>query len=190
MPSLRIALDVDGVLADAMPSWLRLCNDRFNLNLTYDQIDKWNFWKDKGMSVKDFERIFNDAWADWKSIPPTEEKLSKKVDLLHKLGYVDIVTGRSPTTMENVTKWLDMQKIRRNRIIVVESDQTKGYLDYDIFIDDSPLNVVDVAERGKTALVYDQPWNRDVSQRENLLRVRDLSEAVTRIRAMLGIRGE
>ena len=87
--------------------------------------------------------------------------------------------------MEYVEKWLAMQKIDYGKIVVVEPDKTKGHLDYDVFIDDSPLNAIDAADRDKTALVYDQPWNRHLDQRDNLLRIRDLSEAASRIRSML-----
>lgn len=188
MQAIRIALDVDGVLADTMRSWLSLCNSRFSMNLTYDQIDKWNFWRDKGMEESDMETLFNQAWEDWEKMPSTEDNLSKKVELLHQFGDVDIVTARNSMTITNVTKWLDKQKIKRDRIVVVEPDQTKGHLDYDVFIDDSPLNLLDIADRGKFALCYDQPWNRDVSQRENLLRIRGLSDACARIRSLLNSR--
>ena len=190
MRSLRIALDIDGVLADTMRIWLKLCNDRFDMNLTYDQIDRWNFWRDKGMEEIDMETLFNDAWEDWKTLPPTENNLSRKVELLHELGIVDIVTARNSMTIANVTKWLDKEKIRRNSVVVVEPDQTKGHLDYDVFIDDSPLNLLDIADKGKFALCYDQPWNRNISQRENLLRIRGLSDACARIRSLLNSHDE
>ena len=185
---LKIALDVDGVLADTIRSWLRLCNIRFGMNLTYDQIDHWNFWKDVGINQDDFEGLFNQAWYDWRVLPPTEDKIAAKVELLKNIGEVDIVTGRTPDTMEYVEKWLAMQKINCNKIVVVEPDKTKGHLDYDVFIDDSPLNAIDATERGKTALVYDQPWNRHLGQRNNLLRIRDLSQAASHIRSMLNFR--
>lgn len=184
MRNLKIALDVDGVLADTIRSWLKLCNERFGLNLLYEQIDHWNFWKDVGITQQDFEKLFNEAWSDWKSMPPTEDKLSAKVEFLKGFGEVDIVTGRSLDTMGYVKRWLNMHRIKSNRIVLVEPDEAKGSLDYDVFIDDSPLNAVDAAERGKTALIYDQPWNRHVGQRENLLRVKSLSEASSMIRSM------
>jgi len=183
--TVKIALDVDGVLADTIRSWLRLCNKRFGMNLTYDQIDHWNFWKDVGINQEDFEGLFNEAWYNWRVLPPTEDKLAAKVELLKNIGKVDIVTGRTLDTMRYVEKWLAMQSINCNKIVVVEPDKTKGHLDYDIFIDDSPLNAIDAAERGKMALVYDQPWNSHLDQRDNLFRIRDLSEAASRIRSML-----
>ena len=35
----------------------------------------------------------------------------------------------------------------------------KADLDYDVFIDDSPLNAVKFLENNKKVILYSQPWN-------------------------------
>ena len=91
---LRIALDVDGVLADTMKLWLRLWNRRSSQSLSYEELVEWDFWKRLGISGEEFMELMKEAWRMWRELPPTEPNLSEKVSRLRSLGRVDIVTAR------------------------------------------------------------------------------------------------
>ena len=80
--------------------------------------------------------------------------------------------------MNNVMKWLEMSKITFDEVVVVDEYYLKGNLDYDIFVDDSPIQITEIANLGKLALVYNQPWNGHISSRDNLIRVRDFTEVI------------
>jgi len=55
-------------------------------------------------------------------------------------------------------------------------------LDYDIFIDDSPDNALEISKNNKICLLYNQPWNRDVLETQNIRRVYNLYHAIDVIR--------
>ena len=95
---------------------------------------------------------------------------------------MDIVTGRSIETIEYVKKWMEYKKITYNRLVIVRSDAPKAHLDYDIFIDDSPIHALSVSREGKIALLYNQPWNRKVVTKENLIRVSNLETVIEYIK--------
>lgn len=177
MGGLRIALDLDGVLADATDNWMGIVRERFGISLEKSQIDEWSFWNNLGMVEEQFDEIFSEAWRNWETIKETEENLSEKVERLTSLGELEIVTGRSRETIGYVTKWMSRKGINCKKIVLVGTHSPKAHLDYHIFIDDSPLHVSDAADRGKVAILYDQPWNRKLPERENLIRVKSLLEA-------------
>ena len=53
----------------------------------------------------------------------------------------------------------------------------KADLDYDIFIDDSPLNVSNFLKHNKKVILYSQPWNKNISD-DRIHRISNLSEAI------------
>ena len=174
---LRIALDLDGVLADTMKAWLRIWNKRAEEKLVYGDLVEWDFWRNLGISEDEFMDIMNDAWRMWKAIPPTEPNLSEKVSKLRSLGSVDVVTARPRETEKYVLNWLEHRKIIYDNYVWIRSSRMKPKLDYDVFIDDSPLLADGCILRRKLLLLYDQPWNRRVPEHQYVRRIKGLNEA-------------
>jgi len=155
---LKIALDVDGVLADVMHAWLSY-NNRIRSTITKSEISEWDFWKRYDINKFDFYEELSMCWKSWETVPPTENNISLASKELSKLGTVDIVTAREDSTHDNVKNWLKMHNVTfRNYIGVVEGTK-KATLDYDIFIDDSPINAQSILAAGKSVILYNQPWN-------------------------------
>ena len=59
----------------------------------------------------------------------------------------------------------------------------KADLDYDVFIDDSPLNAEKFLKNNKNVILYSQPWNQHVSENQ-IYRVSNLFEAVEKIKSV------
>ncbi len=47
---MKIAVDLDGVLADASKIWMRLLNEKFKILIDKNDVDQWDFWKKIGIS--------------------------------------------------------------------------------------------------------------------------------------------
>jgi 5'(3')-deoxyribonucleotidase len=182
--TLKIALDVDSVLADVIVTWLKVYQQLHSKHLKKADVNTWDFWKRLNLSRQQFEDIFTEAWNKWEQIPPTEEDLAGKVEKLRALGIVDIVTGRSRETIPYVKEWLNQHNIGYEKFVRVPLNSFKGHLAYEVFIDDSPHNVIDAAGKNRYSILYDQPWNQDVSLHPNIFRVRNLSEAVQVIKSL------
>ncbi len=175
---MKIAVDLDGVLADASKIWMRLLNEKFKILIDKNDVDQWDFWKKIGISKQSFENVFDEAWKEWQSIDETETGLQQKIQIIRGFGKTDLVTARNKKTINDVMKWLEMSKITFDEVVVVDEYYLKGNLDYDIFVDDSPIQITEIANLGKLALVYNQPWNSHISSRDNLIRVRDFTEVI------------
>lgn len=173
---LRIAIDLDGVLADASKIWIRLLKQRFEITIKKEDVNEWDLYRKLGISRKEFEDVFNDAWKEWELVEETEENLFQKINLIKNLGKTDLVTARNQKTMNDVMKWLEEKKIKFDNIIVVGEFESKAKLDYDIFIDDSPIQITEMANSGKLSLLYMQPWNTYIKERNNLIKIKNFEE--------------
>ena len=177
---MKIALDVDGVLADVIESWL-IYNNKIRSNISKDNITNWDFWKKFKINRFDFYKELTFCWKDWNSIPPTENNLSVITQNLSNFGQVDIVTARELSTDSFVKNWLKLHDISYQNYVSVIDGPMKADLDYDVFIDDSPLNAIKFVERKKNVFLYSQPWNQHISN-QNIERISTLSEVIEKLR--------
>jgi len=177
---MKIALDVDGVLADVIKSWLNYSNT-IRPKISKHDITDWNFWEKFKINRYDFYAELNSCWKNWNSIPPTEENLSSVTKNLSNIGQVDIVTARERSTDSFVKNWLDRYNISYDNYVSVIDGPMKADLDYDVFIDDSPLNALKILQQNKKVILYSQPWNKHISE-HRIHRISNLSEAVEKIK--------
>ena len=147
-----------------------------------ESIDDWCFWKRFGIDRDDFYAELGACWRNWRSIPPTEPNLHLPSRDLCDLGQVDIVTAREPLTDNFVKSWLKHYRVSYDNYISVAAGSMKADLDYDVFIDDSPLNASKFVEKGRNVFLYSQPWNCSV--KTGVCRIHALSEAVEGIRLL------
>ena len=177
---MKIALDVDGVLADVIESWL-IYSNKIRARISKDDITNWDFWKKFKIDRYDFYEELTACWKNWNSIPPTEDNLSIITQNLSNFGQVDIVTAREISTDSFVKNWLKLHDVTYQNYVSVVDGPMKADLDYDVFIDDSPLNAIKFLKRKKNVFLYSQPWNQHISD-QNIQRISTLSEAIEKLK--------
>ena len=177
---MKIALDVDGVLADVIMSWLNYSNS-IRPEIAKHQITSWEFWNEFKIDRYDFYTELSSCWKNWMTIPTTEKNLSSITKSLTEIAQVDIVTARERSTDSFVKSWLDHHNIEYDNYVSVIDGPMKADLDYDVFIDDSPLNAEQFLKNNKKVILYSQPWNQHVSENK-IHRVSNLSEAIEKIK--------
>ena len=179
---MKIALDVDGVLADVILSWIAYSNT-IRSKITKNDITDWDFWRKFKINRYDFYTELSSCWENWMSVPPTETNLSLTTKNLSKIGQVDIVTARERSTDSFVKNWLNHYDISYDNYVSVIDGPMKADLDYDVFIDDSPLNALKIIEQKKKIILYSQPWNQHILE-DQIHRVSNLSEAIEEINSV------
>jgi uncharacterized protein len=182
---LKIAVDLDGVLAESMLVWCELANKEFGIHLRMEDLDSWSSWRKFSISKDDFYRILDESWDEWQKIPPTEAELAEKVARIEKFGDLDIVTGRSKRTVDAARTWVDDQKVRYRRFVRVLGWRDKILLDYDVYIDDAP-DLMPLISRSPTSwgVLYERPWNKNVGDMPKVLKAkswRQIPELLKRI---------
>lgn len=177
---LKIAVDLDGVLAESMLVWCERVNKEFGLHLSMEDLDNWSSWKKFAISKDDFYRILDESWDEWREIPPTEPEIAEKVAKVEKFGDIDIVTGRSKRTVEAARSWVDNQKVRYRRFVRVLGWRDKALLDYDVYIDDAP-DLMPIISRSPNpwGILYERPWNRSVQEMPKILKAKSWRQIPT-----------
>jgi 5'(3')-deoxyribonucleotidase len=183
---LKIAVDLDGVLAESMLVWCERANQEFGIRLRMEDIDSWSWWKRTSISKDDFYRILDESWDEWQKIPPTEPKISEKVARIEKFGDLDIVTGRSKRTVEAARSWVDNQRVRYRRFVRVSGWRDKILLDYDVYIDDAP-DLMPLISHSPTAwgILYERPWNRSVNDMPKVLKAKSWRQVPALLKQIL-----
>lgn len=180
---LKIGLDVDGVLADVIHAWIHY-NNKIRTPISKEEISEWDFWKRYQMDKYDFYKELSLCWQTWHKIPSTEENLSTSTSILSQVGEVDIVTAREEHTHPFVKSWLSSQKILYKNYIGVLEGIEKTKLNYDIFIDDSPINAKSMLDAGKSVILYSQPWNLRFDD-PRAKRISQLKDAIPIIKTLI-----
>jgi uncharacterized HAD superfamily protein len=174
---LRIAVDLDGVLADTIVSLCSILNKRLGAHFTPKSFVQWHAWEVAHITKDEFFRAMDEAWFDWGTIPPTEDNLAFKVDQLKKFGKVDIVTGRSQETVQPALSWLRNQGILYDEFVRTETTKAKASLNYDIFVDDAAeLMILLASSFDRRGILYSQPWNQNAPSMPRIFRVQRWDE--------------
>ncbi|WP_141551633.1 hypothetical protein [Natrinema sp. CBA1119] len=159
---MRIAVDVDGVLADHVSAVLsRLRTEHGSFTRTKSTMTHW----DEALPALDtslkseIEAAESDP-AFVRSMAPIEgavEGTNALVDRGHKLV---IVTARPEENLPMTHEWLEVNGIPHSR---EESLSTRGQMktiaDAALLIDDFPGHICEFAKTGKYAILFVQPWN-------------------------------
>ena len=170
--TFRTAVDLDGVLADTMVTFCELLNERHSTQFTVNSFVQWNAWEIAHITKDEFFRTLDEAWFNWKSVPPIEKNIGEKVSQLRDFGRVDIVTGRSQETVQQAKAWLKEYRVRYDAFVRTVSTKAKAKLNYDLFIDDSAeLMLLIASSLDKSGILYTQPWNKNASAMPRIFRV-------------------
>ena len=160
----KIALDIDGTLANVQERLLNIAGHPADLNI----LDTWTKLYDVFGGNAVFWKAYTRAWSNFEDIKPTDDTIRYTIDQLMRSGHVvDIVTLRPATTEIYTRRWLQRNAIPYNNLVIIDADlndelptgEEKLALDYDVYVDDNPYMGVLKPDK---VILYDRPWNKSV----------------------------
>ncbi|MEK6926567.1 MAG: hypothetical protein AABW50_04790 [Nanoarchaeota archaeon] len=195
---MRIAIDVDGVLADTMPVLNDYYNQRFETNFKledYKCYDLEKTWKcKKEESVKIFDDFCNSSY--FLEIQPVEYA-QESIDMLALRHDLIAVTSRSEFIHDKTERFVkDYFGRRIDKIIstgkydslAVNSTKLSACSSerVDLLLENCLEIAVDSARNGIKTFLFNYPWNQlngDYKEKlpNNFLRVRNWENAVRKI---------
>ena len=163
-----ISIDLDGVLADQVTPVIRRLPAKF-LQLTKDDITHWAMPIGQTSIDVEIERaLLEEAFVlDMVPIPGAISAVGN----LWEQFKVSIATGRSKVALSWTKAWLDKHEFQYDQLIGTTTGN-KILRGSDLLIDDYLGNINSFIRKGpsgRTAILFEQPWNSDVSSIEDLL---------------------
>lgn len=177
---MRIAVDMENVLADPKSWFLEVYNDRHGTEYRIDDVTHWDWVQDE-IEFDEFMQTINNGWRSH-----TDEIAALDDDLctcFHQLttipdSTVDIVTARTGVERE-MQQWLDRHDVTEyDEFISIDPYDTKATLGYDIYIDDNP-NLATNLDSDQTQYLVTWPWNQSARDHPRTIPVNRVSDAIT-----------
>lgn len=189
----KIAIDIDGVLADLAMPLMDFCNVRYGTKIEVKDLHSFDF-KEIFEITKEEERSFllDFFKTDYfQNIQPIKDS-QNGINALSKNNSLNIITAR-PKYVENETRlWLErfyenvFSKIHfaeniyaSGRPTTLKSDFCLNN-DYSVMIEDDSRYANDCSEKGIETILITRPWNKNQFIHLNVKRVEDW-ESILRV---------
>jgi 5'(3')-deoxyribonucleotidase len=177
---MRIAVDVDGVLADRIGSIVDRVTDTYGVALDPADVDEYDFSIPE--TDVDIHHVIEESTRDpdhLLGLDPVEGAIDG-MRTLYEAHELVIATHRPRRIHAHTECWLRDHDIPYDEF-VAECGSRKCDLEVDALIDDRPANVRAFTRRRGRGILFRQPWNDDLSDDGPVTVVSDWAELVDRI---------
>jgi len=153
---MKIAIDIDGVLADVVTHILPYLNEKYSKNYQKSDITHWDF-PINGDSIGKYLRSY---FSDPSFMLTVPEELGAKsaLDKIWRTHEIIIATGRPNFCQRSTYLWLDGYRCSG---IKFTSEKTVKNLGCDLLIDDYSKYLDKFSDSGGKTICFRQPWNKD-----------------------------
>lgn len=163
-----IVVDVDDVVADFVPEWLKQHNLKFGSNHTLDDIKTWYWLADLGYDAEKEQESLNlfDNRRFYPNVKPIVGAL-EGVKALRDAGHMVLfVTASTPGSAGEKYKWLQWWGFLDKEVQSLDyyfEAHNKLAITADLIIDDRDKNVNSYVNNGRMGIIFDRNWNRHLN---------------------------
>jgi len=163
---MRIAVDVDGVLADQVPQLSRWVTRKYGISIKKSDVKLWH----QPIGDTDFLQEIEQALLDANFVltMPLVRGARQALEKMASLHCVVVATSRPIEANESTMEWLKRNGLRFHEFLNTRKEG-KSSLYADVLIDDHLESVRDFALTKGIAILLSQPWNSDHSSIEELV---------------------
>ncbi|MFQ5989862.1 MAG: HAD family hydrolase [Candidatus Methylomirabilales bacterium] len=189
---MRIAIDVDDVLADSLPEFLAAFNRRFGLQLSVTEAGWEVFRRYPEIPPEAVRAFFAELYqADFLGSRPLLPGAREGVEQLHRDGHrLFIITGRLQHDRDITERWLIKTGLSAFFQEVVHRDGTDAPLHkrqaaerlrLDVLLEDEYQVATAAAELPVRVLLFDRPWNQGPLPSQ-VVRIHSWPDVIPRLR--------
>lgn len=173
---MNIAVDIDGVIADADTQFRKQMNRIFERNFPRSRVKTFKYEASFDFNDKEFKLLYGLFLNKriWQEVLPVRGAI-ESLKFLSKKSKIIIATAR-PLEVKDVTlEWLKRYKVPYNEIhfTLTEKHLLSENLKYRFhyFIEDHPDYALKIADSGINVLLFSYPWNKKIKEHALIKRV-------------------
>ncbi|TEB04602.1 5' nucleotidase, deoxy (Pyrimidine), cytosolic type C protein (NT5C) [Pelotomaculum schinkii] len=162
---MRVGVDIDGVLADSLPLWVKELNDYFKQNKSLQQIQLQDVCRTYGITGEELLGFLHDRGRFLMTSPPPLPGASYYLNQIKKSHDIFIVSARDEKYGRETRDWLHKNSLPFDEILLLGShDKREACLtnDLNVLIEDTLKISVEVSAAGVPVLLMDAPYNQGV----------------------------
>lgn len=160
---MKIGVDIDGVIADSLNTWVRELNRHFAQDKKLEDIVFYQF-----------EKIYNVSWEEMDRFFRTNQELlltnlapvEQAAEILRRLKDdhdLMLITARPEQYRYLTEKWLREHGIVYDNLVMTNFGDKSCHcksMDIEIFIEDSLENALSIYQAGIPVILFDAPYNQ------------------------------
>jgi len=168
---LTVLVDLDAIVADSLKKWLALYNKDYDDNLTVAGVTEYDISKavkpEACKTIYDYIRR-HDFFDNLEPIEGAIKVLSRLRDDGHNVVILSAPASNPLSAAKKITWAQEHLKVKRQQVML---GHLKHLVKGDVFIDDSPDNIVSyrMAWPDAHVLTIEYPYNREVHELVNLM---------------------
>jgi len=160
---VRIGVDIDGVISDSYPLWLKELNRHYGKNITV--IDNYDMHLAFGVTMEDMNNFFETNVERLLMMPEPIPGAKEGIDTLLREGHeVIYITARTPEQKDLTVRWFVMREIHHEHVLCTgfgsKVDVVKQW-GIEAFIEDYQVNAKLIAECGVPVFLLDASYNQE-----------------------------
>ena len=161
--SLRLGIDLDGVVADFNSGWVERYNRDFDADLSVDQIVEWDapthlthfsgmgqFWE--------WARTCGEGRSLFRPLRPYADALDSLRRLRRRGHKIVILTTKPDFAVHDTYAWLSEHEVPTTEVHILDDKTT---VECDIYLDDADHNLeaISASRPDATTCRFVRPWN-------------------------------
>ena len=160
---MRIGIDIDGVVADFVKTFIPLVRERYGLALTEEDIYVHDLFLVLGISESEAMELIR---ATICSDPGLIDGAKQAIDRLNQEHDVILLTARPEDLFDVTRQWLSKRGIKYRELLHLrEGQKSTPQQAFDLVVDDHLREVIRFAGKARKIIVFDHPWNQSLNVR-------------------------
>jgi len=162
-----IGIDLEDTMVGYSNVLLKLLHRVHGLELDFENDKNWDLSKSfppgsiNADQIKDLHKKLVEE--EYQSMELVDPELPKVFDRLRKDFTIYIVTS-SFATDDQIIRLLKSFNIPYDKLVHVHHHSEKIMDEVNIYVDDNPDLIAELAQAGKYVIVYERPWNKEEIQ--------------------------
>lgn len=182
---MRIAIDIDSTLHHYWDVLSEVSVRRFGVDLPYEEQLSWGITR---LRPEQLQLCIRESHSDDLILAgsPYPGAVETVREWRRQGHYIHVTSHRDSDRHEVTAAWLQLIGLPFDDLHCSYDKVSRCVeLDIDLLIDDCPLNLAAALEHGILAATIEHPWNRDLSDEEDILGAADWAELGSLLEAVL-----